>query len=117
MVVTGLREYHRALKDYDKAASKGLDLELIEAARIVRDSATQRFSTIDVRTASSFRPRVRGFGRVVVEQRLGRTTGLRPDFGSLQMRRGLLPAMAENQEKIIAAIDGMLSRAAYKEGF
>ena len=115
--VRGLRELHAALKRYDVEVKKDFEKELREAGKLVAASARSKFSAIDARSAAGFRPRVRGFGRVVVEQRLGRTTGLRPDFGSLQMRRALLPAMREEEPQVIAAIDDLLGRVGREEGF
>ena len=68
----------------------------------------QRFSSIDVRSAAGFRSRVKGFGRVMVEQRRRKTTGLRGDYGVLQMQRALLPSRAENEPRVVRSIDNML---------
>jgi hypothetical protein len=115
--ITNLRQFHRALKDYDEDLKRELEQELKDAADIVRTEARRRFSAIDVRSAAGFRPRVRGFGRVVVEQSRRRTSGLRGDFGSLQMRRALIPAVADNQGRVLEAVEGMLDRIGRQEGF
>ena len=47
------------------------------------------------RSAAGFRSRVKGFGRVMVEQRRRKTTGLRGDYGALQMQQALIPARSE----------------------
>lgn len=115
--IKGLRELNSALKRYDRDLKKDLERELRGAAQIVAESARSKFSSIDQRSAMGFRPRIRGFGRVVVEQRYGRTTGQHPEFGSLQMRRALLPALKEDEPVVIAALEGMLDRIGREEGF
>lgn len=115
--VSGLRELHSALKRYDNELKKELERELREAAKIVSVEAAGLFGGVSARAAAGFRPRVRGFGRVAVEQRLGRTTGQRPDFGSLQMRTALLPALEAKQDEVVNHIEGMLDRLGRKEGF
>lgn len=115
--IRGLRQLQSALKRYDSSLLHELDKELRDAGQVVADSARDRFSSIDARSAAGFRPRVRGFGHVVVEQRRKRTTGLRGDFGSLQMRRALLPAVAENRQQVLDHVEGMLDRLGRENGF
>ena len=115
--IKGLRQLNSAFKRYDERLQKDLDKTLLAAGELVAASARDRFSAIDTHAAQGFRPRMRGFGRLVVEQRQRRTTGLRPDFGSLQMRRALLPARAENTERIIGAMELMLDTIGAEEGF
>lgn len=115
--VKGLREARSALKRYDREVSLGTDRALRAAAQLVADDATSRFSAIDARSASGYRPRTRGFSSVVVEQRLRKTTGQHPEYGSLQMRKALLPALAENEDRVVEALDSMLTTLAFKEGF
>jgi hypothetical protein len=115
--IHGIKQLHSAFKQYDEKLKRELEAELLEAARIVASDAIQRFSTIDARSASGFRPRLRGFGRVVVEQRRRKTSGKRSDFGSLQMRRALIPAMGDNQARVIEHLDDMLDRIGRREGF
>lgn len=115
--VKGLRELQRALKNIDSDLRKEIDVALREAAQKVAEDARSKFAGIDSRSASGFRPRIRGFGRVVVEQRLKRTTGQHPEFGSLQMRRALLPALGENQEHVIDTLDNLLDTLGRSNGF
>lgn len=106
-----------ALKKYDSGLKKQVEARLLEAANRVAADARGRFSDVDNRSAAGFRPRLRGFSRVVVEQRLRRKTGDRPDYGALQMTKALLPAMAENQEKVIEDLDRMLDELARRSDF
>ena len=115
--VKGLRQLHRALKDYDDGLKRELEAELRAAGEIVAADARTRFLGVDARSAAGFKSKVRGFGRVVVQQSRRRTTGLRGDFGSLQMRRALLPSVNENQARVLETVEGMLDRLGRKEGF
>ena len=115
--VHGLRELHRALKNYDNGLKLELEQELRDAGDLVATSARTKFVGIDARSAAGFKSKVRGFGRVVVQQSRRRTTGRRGDFGSLQMRRALLPSVTENEPQVLHAIEGMLDRLGRREGF
>ena len=107
--VKGLRELHRALKNADQETKKQLERELRDAGDIVRDRAGMKFGNPGLRTSTA------GFGRVKVTRR--RSRHLRGDFGSLLMRRSLLPALAETEPQVIEAVEGMLDRVGRKEGF
>ena len=114
--VQGLRELQRDLKRIgEKDLQKGIDTELRKVGMIVAEDARGRFGRYDVRSAAGFRPRTRGFGRVVVEQRRRKTTGQHPEFGSLQMRRALLPALASTD--VVRHLDEMLDRLGRNNGF
>jgi hypothetical protein len=114
--VEGLRELQRALRNADKELAKDLTRRLKEAADIVRQDAASKFASINPVSAAGFRPRART-GVAAVEQSKKRTTGTRPDFGSLQMRVALLPALADNTDNVVAAIDRMLDELGQAEGF
>lgn len=113
----GLKDLHRALKRYGSEVAKEIDDELRAGGEIIAADARARFAMIDVRSAAGFRSRTKGFGRVVVEQRLRRKTGLRRDFGALQMRRALIPARSAGFDTVVDHLDRMLGRLAGEEGF
>lgn len=115
--VKGLREFHRALKNVNDGVKRELESELRAAGEIVASGARTRFVGVDARSAAGFKSRVKGFGRVVVEQSRRRTTGRRGDFGSLQMRRALLPSVAEHEPQVLRAVEGMLDRLGRENGF
>jgi hypothetical protein len=115
--VKNLRQLHRALKNVDDDLKRELEQELRAAGDIVALDAQQRFSVIDVGSAAGIRSRVKGFGRVVVEQQRRKRTGERPDFGALQMRRALLPARAANEDRVLESVEGMLDRIGREAGF
>lgn len=115
--VHGLRQLGRAFKAADADLTRELDRELLAVGQIVADDARRRFNAVDERSAAGFRPRLRGFGRLEVEQRRRRKTGKRPDYGALQMRRALLSARAANTERVVDSLDAMLDRIGRTNGF
>lgn len=109
--VRGLKEFQRALaKTSPGDLRKGLNREIRQAGQVVADDARARFSGISPRSAAGFRPRTKGYGRAVVEQRLRRTTGKRGDYGALQMRRALLPALGAKRNEVLRNLEEMLDR-------
>lgn len=114
--VIGLRELQRALRAVSADAAKELRRELKELAEPVREEARRLFAPLSPRSAAGFRVAVRSRG-VAVEQRLRRTTGRRPDFGSLQMQRALLPALGAKRGEVERGLEEMLDRLGSKEGF
>jgi hypothetical protein len=60
--------------------------------------------------------RVRQRG-VAVEQSRRRTTGLRPDFGVLQMQRALLPALDTKQSEVVDKVEQLLDTLGKNAGF
>ncbi len=115
--VQGLRELHRDFRKMSKDLSRDVDRELKEAAQIVADDARRRLAPFSARSAAGIRPRVRGFGRVSVEQSRRRTTGKRPDWGARQMRLDFLPALRAKAPEVERALDEMLDRLAGRNGF
>lgn len=114
--VEGLKELQRALRNYDKVLAKELRVELKKAAEIVAQEATARFSGINPMSAAGFRPRARG-ASAFVQQTRRRTTGLRGDYGALQMRIALLPALEAKEPAVVQQLEGMLDRLGQQEGF
>ncbi len=62
-----------------------------------------------VRSASGFKVRVRQRG-VEVEQSLRKTTGMHPEWGKVQMRHGLLPALYGSEAAITAEFDRAMDK-------
>ena len=86
--------------------------ELRKVAEPVRAEAQRLFQSTDPKSASRYGISVRKVGAVSVEQRLRRTTGLRPDFGRLQMRTALEPALETKTDEVMELFDGVLGRLA-----
>ena len=116
--VKGLRELERSFRRMEGDLRRDLQREISGAADIVAQEARGIAGGLGLssRTVGGYRPRVRGSSGFV-EQRRRKTTGKRPDFGVLQMRRVLLPALGRKQAKVVEAIDQMLGRMAGEEGF
>ncbi len=106
--VKGLREFQRACNKGGKEAKQGLNRRLVAAGQGVAEEARSRISRYSAKSAAGIRPRAR-VGTVVVEQRLRRTTGLRPEFGRLQMRRGLVPALEAKRPELERQLERMLA--------
>lgn len=93
------------------------DLVKVDAAARFVSTDTRKTSTPFARqaslhhTASGFRTVVRSRG-VAVEQSIRRTTGRHPEFGALQMRRALLPALDEEQGAVERAFERAIDRVA-----
>lgn len=95
----------------DRATKRAGREEIRKAGEHVRRDATLRFAGTDPRSAGGYRVKVRQRG-VAVEQTLRRTTGARPDFGALQMRRALLPALYGNEAATARELDRAFDRIA-----
>lgn len=102
--VEGFRELMLGLHNAGKDTEKFGRAALRHAGDAVKEDASRKFAKYSKRTAEGYRVRVRRTG-VAVEQSIRRTTGLRPDFGALQMRRALVPALEENTEETMHAME------------
>lgn len=114
--VKGLNELVRVFGKLDKQLRRDLQRELQEAARPVASLAQQKLSSFPGAAVSGIRPRVKG-STAIVEQRKGPVTGRRGDFGSIVMRRALVPARAEREPEVRKGIDDMLDKLAGNAGF
>lgn len=115
--VRGLRELQRDFKKMSGGLSGEVDDTLKEAAEIVAQEARSRFSHISSRSAQGYKPRLKGFGRAYVQQSRRKTTGKRGDYGALQMRKALLPALGAKEKEVVDALDKMLGRFGGEYGF
>lgn len=114
--VKGLRQLLRATDQADKNTKKLVRDELRKAAEPVRAEAMLRFAQYDPKSAARYGISVRRVGTVAVEQRLRRTTGQHPEFGRLQMRKALVPALEHNTERVVGEIDNALERLTIEWG-
>lgn len=114
--VQGLRELQRDFRKLDKNLAKDLRGELREVGDVVKAEAASNLSRLSARSASGLKTRVRARA-VAVEQSRRRTTGKRPDWGSLQMNRILVPALDEKQDEVVEKLDRVLGRLAGENGF
>ncbi len=114
--VEGLRELNRAFGQVSKELQKELRTELKRAAEPVAAAARVKGMRFGARTAMGYVAGSRA-GGAVVRQRRRKTTGLRPDFGVLQMRTVLEPALAENEDAVVREVRQLLDRVIDGAGF
>jgi hypothetical protein len=105
--VKGLRDLQRDLRKVSKGLSKELREGLLTAGRIVERDASGRLMPINASSASGLRTYARTRG-VSVEQSRRRTTGQHPEFGALQMRRALLPALESKENEVVSRVEDVL---------
>ncbi len=109
--VRGLREFQRAVSKADRETNKRFRARFKRVGEIVQRPAAGLFAKYDAKSAAGFRPVVRARG-VAVEQRYGKTTGQRPDFGHLQMAQALIPALEANEGAILREFELALDELA-----
>jgi hypothetical protein len=109
--VRGYSGFLAATARADRESKRYVRETFRQVGDVVRQEAAGRFASTDIRSAAGYRTRVRQRG-IVVEQSLGRTTGTRPDFGALQMRRALLPALMSNADTLDRGMERALDRVA-----
>ena len=101
--------------------NKDIDKELKKAAGVVAEEARGRFHLVptggSAASAEGFKPRTKGFGKAVVQQSKRRRTGKRGDYGALQMRMALVPALEAKQGEVVRILDDMLERLGSRHGF
>lgn len=108
--VNGLRSMLKVTDQMPNDIKRGVRAELRKVAEPVRAEATALFvGTVGKPGATKYGISVRAVGTVSVEQRLRRTTGLHPEFGALQMRRALLPALDHNEDNVVRAMDSVIA--------
>lgn len=106
LVAEGLRETVRAFSRAERAEKVAFRTALGGVGELVRDDWADRLRPYDDRAPGGLRVRVRQTG-ISVEQTNRKVTGLRPDFGALQMRRGLA-ALASREDDAERALERAL---------
>jgi hypothetical protein len=108
--VRGYREFQRACARGPKDTRAETRKALNKVGDVLRTEWSGRLFFLDPKTAAGLRTRVTTRG-ISVQQRLGKTTGKRPDFGRTQMRYGLA-ALAERQRDIEHAFEDAIDEIA-----
>lgn len=111
--VEGLAELHRNLAALGSDVKRELQRELRGVAAPVATDVRGRLAGLNGRTISGVRPASRP-GAALVRQSARSTTGTRPDFGALQMRRGFLPALRAAGPDTVRRVEALLDRVARK---
>lgn len=89
--------------------------ELKDVAKPVAESAKQKISRYRGARTASIRPRVTGRSAFVT-QGARKVTGLRGDFGALQMGL-MIDALDEHKDEVVHGLEKMLDRLAGHNGF
>ena len=114
--VHGLREVNAAFGRIDKRLRSEFGADLKKAAEPVAVAA--RSSVTRYRGASPGTIRAKRSGaRVFVEQSKAKVTGKRSDFGSLQMKRVLVPALEDKSAEVFREVEHVLDKYADSAGF
>ncbi len=109
--VVGYREFMRATARADRESKRYIRGVFKQVGEHVRADAAGRMGNIDSRSAAGYRVAVRQRG-VAVNQSIRKTTGDRPDYGGLQMRKALLPALMANGDEMNRELELALARVA-----
>jgi hypothetical protein len=113
--VFGVQETNAAFRRVDRAlaAEFGADLKLAAEPVVRAAKAKEKWQGASIGTIRSRR----AGARVYVEQSKAKVTGRRGDYGALQMRDALIPALDENADEIFIAVDHVLNKYANEAGF
>ena len=109
LVVTGYKEFLRAAKNAGTATNREVRATFREVGELVRADAAQRLAKYSTTSAAGLKVRIRQRG-VAVEQSLRKTTGDHPQYGSLQMRKALLPALTKDAPLVEAKFEEALDK-------
>jgi hypothetical protein len=113
----GLGEVLAAAKAVDSEFAHELAEGLRASGKVVERIGARRFERYSEKSAAGFKTYVRAGARVLVEQSLRKTTGERPDYGALQMRKALLPALSGSEDVIEQTLDFRVARLLRQHGF
>lgn len=103
--VLGLREFLQAVAKADWKTKHLAREPLRKAAEPVRDEAKRLFSKYSTYSASKYGITVRSTGVIEVAQRLRKVTGEHPEWGALQMRDALIPALEDKSEEVVSRLE------------
>lgn len=109
--VKGLKELNRAINRADKESKKLMKDRFKQVGEIVASDGRSRFSRIDSGSAAGFKTKALTKG-VKVEQSRRKVTGKRGDYGALQMRTALVPALQAKRDDVIDELNRALDDVA-----
>lgn len=115
-----VRALRLALNTLEKSLAKELTKELRVAAEPIRSEAAARFVVVDPRSAGKYGISVRKTGMISVEQRLRKSADVRRrrrNFGPLQMKVALTPALQANQSEVVGHVDDAVRSSLRRAGF
>lgn len=113
--VMGVAEVQRAFRSVDSKLARdfGNDLKKTAEPVVAAAKAKERWQGASISTIRARRSGV----NVYVEQSARKVTGLRGDYGALQMRQALVPALDENTGKVFSEVNRVLDEYANSSGF
>lgn len=114
--VHGAREVVAAFRKVDKKLAAQFGNDLKKAAAPVTDTARAKVTRYHGAKVNTIRARRSG-PRVFVEQGARKVTGKRGDFGALQMRTVLMPALEERSGEVFDRVEEVLNNYARSAGF
>ena len=98
VAVHGLKEFLKACTQAEPNVRKEVRETFREVGDIIRHDATRRFSPINCGDQPAGSAPGSGRRGSPSNSRNGKTTGKHPEYGSLQMRAALLPALQANED-------------------
>lgn len=113
--IRGLREMQRAFRKLALEIGPELRGKLAQVVEPIAQSARARQRWVGA-SAGTIGPRVTVAGAAVT-QRARKVTGQRPDYGALQMRESMIPALEEHGEDIEAAAGAAIDDLTREAGF
>jgi hypothetical protein len=114
--VHGVRETAAAFRAVDAKLARQFGNDLRQAAEPVAASARDKVTRYAGASVNTIRPKRSG-ARVFVEQSARKVTGRRGDYGALQMRTVLEPALDERAPEVFDEVDRVLNEYARAGGF
>lgn len=114
--VYGAKEVSAAFRKVDKNLAKEFGNDLKKAAEPVAVTARAKVTRYRGAKVSTIKTRRSG-PRVFVEQGARKVTGKRGDFGALQMRTVLEPALDERADEVFDQVEEVLNKYARSAGF
>jgi len=109
--VEGYREFMRACTRAEPDTKRYVRQAFRQVGDAVRADASSLFAPYDARSAARFRTYITQNG-VAVGQSLRKTTGKRGDYGALQMRKALLPALHRQRHATEQAFEHAIDQIA-----
>ena len=113
--VFGVAEVNRAFRHVEGSLARdfGADLKLAAEPVVKTAKAKEKWRGASISTIRA----KRAGARVYVEQSARKVTGKRGDFGALQLRQALIPALDENAAEVFAEVELVLDKYADSAGF
>lgn len=114
--VYGAKEVTAAFRKVDKELAKQFGNDLKKAAEPVAVAARSKVTRYRGAKVTTIKTRRTG-PRVFVEQGARKVTGKRGDFGALQLRTVLVPALEERTDEVFDEVEKVLDNYARSAGF